>query len=303
MKNAYLQIALLLFIPSCLPSTNAQKKKDSKALPTVTTKLPVATQWTLDAAGPTQRAGVTAVMLLICPQTQMKGTGFLIENGLVVTNAHVIAGCSAEQMVAQTTLGTIVKFTRAVTDTNVDLALLKPSEAMSGGLQLSDSDALTVGTAVFTWGFPLQFNGPAPLLSAGYLSGFLEDGAGPAKVKHIVIDGAINPGNSGGPLFMAGNGKVIGIVVAKFLPYSTSVQKIINAMALNKTGVIYTSTEPNGTSQSFTEGQLVADVLQEYYNGTQVMIGEAIYVSELKDLIATRAKELDNPPGVSTTVH
>ena len=48
-------------------------------------KMPVATQWTLEAAGPVQKTEINAVMLLVCSQSEMKGTGFLIDKGLVVT--------------------------------------------------------------------------------------------------------------------------------------------------------------------------------------------------------------------------
>jgi S1-C subfamily serine protease len=56
------------------------------------TKIPVSTQWTLEAAGPVQQTEINSVMLLFCPVTSMKGTGFLIDKGLIVTNNHVVAG-------------------------------------------------------------------------------------------------------------------------------------------------------------------------------------------------------------------
>jgi len=256
-------------------------------------KMPVATRWTYDATPATERNGVTTVLILACPQTQMKGTGFVINGGIVVTNAHVLKGCSAEQMVGMTTFGTPVSFVKAVTDANVDLALLKPVQSLGNGLELAETDNLLIGSPIYTWGFPLNFNGPAPLLSTGFLSGFTEDGVGAVKVKHLIIDGAINPGNSGGPVFLAGSSKVVGIVVAKFLPYSPAVEQIIGAMANSSSGFLYASQLPDGSKKTYSEGQLVAEVLQEYYNGTQVMIGEAINVSELKSLVAAHARELD----------
>jgi len=256
------------------------------------TKLPAATQWTLEAAGPVQQAEINAVMLLVCTSTKMKGTGFLIDNGLVVTNNHVVSGCNADQMMGVTSAGVQIRFLKVTADPDVDLALLKPSQKMIGGLHLASGEKPPVGTSVSTWGYPLQFNGPTPLLSTGYIAGFIEDGIGAKKVKHLVINGAINPGNSGGPLFITGSDKVIGIVVAKFLPYSPYVQKAINVMSNNQNGFQYTGTDASGQSITMSEAQVVATVLQEFYNGTQVMIGEAISVSELKALLILKEAEM-----------
>src|SRR5712692_7035158 len=72
--------------------------------------IPTATQWTLDAAGPTQRSAIRSVFLMYCPNSKMKGTGFLLKNGLVVTNEHVVAGCNAQQMLALSSMGSEVRF-------------------------------------------------------------------------------------------------------------------------------------------------------------------------------------------------
>jgi hypothetical protein len=82
-------------------------------------------------------------------------------------------------------------------------------------------------------GYPLAFNGPAPILSTAILAGFTEDGIGLKKVKHLILNGAINPGNSGGPLFQGNDDEVVGIVVAKYLPFSPPVQTLITLLASN----------------------------------------------------------------------
>src|SRR5258706_7374395 len=61
---------------------------------------PTAVQWTIDAAGPTQRTAIKSVVLLYCPNTNNKGTGFLLREGLIVTNNHVVEGCTAAEMQA-----------------------------------------------------------------------------------------------------------------------------------------------------------------------------------------------------------
>jgi hypothetical protein len=273
-------------------SAQVMKDKDSTDDQSPTSA-PIATQWTLDAAGTVQRAGIKAVLMLYCPVSGMKGTGFLIDNGLVVTNNHVVAPCSAQQMIGLSSLGKQVKFRKVATDVTVDLALLRPSEQLSGGLHLAaPAENPPVGISVSTWGYPLNFNGPAPLLSTGYIAGFIEDGAGVKKVKHLVIDGAFNPGNSGGPLFKANDDKVIGIVVAKFLPFPPAVEQTIIMMSKVGSGVIYTGTDATGKPTSISEAQIVASVLQEFYKGTQVMIGEAISVAELRAMLVSKEAEL-----------
>ncbi len=73
---------------------------------------------------------------------------------------------------------------------------------------MSTDNDVRIGHQVDTWGFPLIYNGPAPLLSVGYVSGLYEaaesnfcdktKNSQGLKFKHIVVNGAFNPGNSGG---------------------------------------------------------------------------------------------------------
>jgi Trypsin-like peptidase domain len=254
--------------------------------------IPTAVQWTLDAAGPTQRAAIKSVVLLYCPKTNMKRTGFLLSSGLIVTNYHVVEGCSADDVKANPFGAQEFEFSKMATDKDVDLALLRPSKHLSGGLELGPDQDLLIGTPVNTWGFPLMYNGPAPLLIVGYVAGYVKDGESGKEVKHIVVNGAFNPGNSGGPLFRANDSKVIGVVVAKFHLYPPMVTQIIQAMANAKSGVMYQGTDDHGNPVSYTEGQETAMVLKEFYKTTQVMIGEAISVSELRAFINRRKAEV-----------
>lgn len=146
---------------------------------------------------------------------------------------------------------------------------------------------LEVGSVVRTWGHPLGYSGPAPLLSVGYLSGFIahQVGSNPA-VKHIVVNAAFNSGNSGGPLFAGSDSQVVGVVVSKALPLFTPfVQSAIQAFANNQSGVVFNGTGPDGRAITMVESQLVAHVVASLRDMAQVMIGEAIAVEELKAFI------------------
>ncbi|EJE8536058.1 trypsin-like peptidase domain-containing protein [Vibrio parahaemolyticus] len=248
--------------------------------------IPVSTQWTLDAAGETGRSSVESVYMIVCPATGSKGSGFLIEGGLIVTNEHVVSNCNAHQITAVSAFGEPIAISQVWIDKARDLAILRPSKHLAGGLELATSTELSVGESVVTWGYPLGYNGPAPLLSVGYLAGFQNYQLPRGNKKHLVVNGAFNSGNSGGALFRASDNKVIGIVVSKHAPISQYHQNAIDVLAENSSGVCFTYTDEHGNQKSFVESQIVADLLVHMRSLTQVMIGEAIAVEELIALLS-----------------
>lgn len=230
--------------------------------------------------------------MIVCQATGSKGSGFLIENGLIVTNEHVVRGCDARQIFAHSAYGKAIRISQLWIDSNRDLAILRPAEILTGGLALGDSSTLQVGESVMTWGYPLGYNGPAPLLSVGYLAGFMLHQTGVLEKKHLVVNGAFNSGNSGGALFRSSDNMVIGVVVSKHAPISQYHQSAIEALAKNSSGVTYTATNENGDIKGFVESQLVAELLTHMRSLTQVMIGEAVAIEELKAMIS----EIDLTP-------
>ena len=286
-------LALGLGVPAC----RAQESEKPSTTPT-------AVEWTITAAaGPVQRTAIKSVFLLLCTKTQMKGTGFLLSNGLIVTNNHVVEGCTKEEMFADPwSQADVFGFTKMVTDTTRDLALLHPAKHLTGGLELAptaEQDPL-LETSVETWGFPLNYNGRAPLLSVGYVAGYVKDGEKGKEVKHVVVNGAFNPGNSGGPLLRNKDNKVIGVVVAKILLYPPFVKNLITALNNNKFGMMYNASDDHGNPKldaqgkpvEYSEAQIVAAVLEQFYNTSQVMIGEAISVSELRAFLKEKQAEV-----------
>lgn len=247
--------------------------------------IPISTQWTLDAVGNVGRLAVKSVFMIYCEKTSSKGTGFLLRNGYIITNEHVIRDCQANEIIAFSPLGDRVSFSMLIVDARRDLAILAPAKSLDGGLLLATDQEIEIGNIVSTYGFPLGYNGPAPLLSVGYLSGFMEHLTGSKSKKHLVVNGAFNPGNSGGPLFKSNDDKVVGIVVSKHAPLSQFHHSAIQALAANQNGVVFQATDPQGRNRTFVESQIVADLLSYFRDLTQVMIGEAVAVSELKDLL------------------
>jgi S1-C subfamily serine protease len=248
----------------------------------INNSIPISTKWLLDAVGEIGRSAINSVCLIVCTKTNSKGTGFLIKSGHIITNWHVIRDCNVTEVVAISSNGKIILFQNMLLDKNRDLAILKTTEQLGKGLEIIDQN-INVGTQVLTWGYPLGYNGPPPILSVGYLAGFSGDRKdGTSKViKHYVINAAFNPGNSGGPLFISGNDKVVGVVVAKHAPITSFLAAAIETLSKNSSGIVFTALDEKGSVKQFVESQLVAIVLEYFKNMTQVVIGEAIAGSEL----------------------
>lgn len=248
-------------------------------------------RWTLDAVGPEQRRAVGALLLLLCPDTGSKGTGFLLDSGEVLTTAHVVAGSTARTVVGVDATGDHVVFRDLAVDRRRDLAALFPLRRLKGGLSLTrDESALAPGMAVSTWGYPLGHLGTTPLLSVGYLAGFAAADSARGPVKQLVVNGAFNAGNSGGPLFRAGEAEVIGVVTSKHVPLPPFVSSAIEALSANARGSSYTARNARGEERQYVESQLVAEVFAYLHSLAQVMIGQAVCASEVRRFLENLAR-------------
>jgi serine protease Do len=147
------------------------------------------------------------------------GSGFVIhEDGLVLTNEHVVRGASAVVV----TLADGRDFDGEVvgTDEVNDLALIRlaTNGATLPVAPLGRSDDLLIGEWVVAIGNPFGqlLSNPEPTVTAGVISGIgrnivpgVADNRG-YYLGMIQTDASINPGNSGGPLVNA-RGEVIGV--------------------------------------------------------------------------------------------
>jgi S1-C subfamily serine protease len=271
-------------------------------------QVPIDTQMTLDAAPPIQKPVIRSIIYLECKKANRKGTAFIVSGGIVVTAAHVVCGCGAADLTAQTALGQPVEFSVLVRDEDRDLAALRPKTTLQGGLELAPAEETPPGERVNTWGYPLIYNGPAPLLSVGYVSGYYQAGednfcdptqnAKNVKFKHIVVNGGFNPGNSGGPLFVFGQSKVIGVVIWKRIAFSNQVQVAIDGFHSPhgaSLGGRFSERQADGTSRGISDEEVIARVLEEFYNKVQVDIGEAVSASELRKFLKEKAVDLSSP--------
>jgi S1-C subfamily serine protease len=145
------------------------------------------------------------------------GTGFFVtREGHLVTNNHVIEGCTNIQIKPANGLPLAARI--LARDTTNDLALLKADyiaekvATVRAGVRL--------GEAVAAFGFPLNSvlasSGNFTLGNVTALAGIGDD------TRFLQISAPVQPGNSGGPL-LDENGNVVGVVTSKLNALKTVV--------------------------------------------------------------------------------
>ena len=147
------------------------------------------------------------------------GTGVIFsEDGYILTNCHVIAGCSSCAIWISDDYGIDQQFEARVVgyDEDADLAVLKVEAEGLPAAEFGISDDLQVGDPVYAIGNPLGVE----------LRNTLTDGIVSAINRDVDVDGvtmtliqttaALNSGNSGGPLINQ-YGQVIGINTIKMM--------------------------------------------------------------------------------------
>jgi uncharacterized membrane protein required for colicin V production len=127
----------------------------------------------------------------------VEGSGWVAERGLVVTNAHVVAGISKPRVDTETGQA-FVSSVVAFDETN-DLAVLRVPGLGAAPLVLAPPER---STAVALVGYPR--NGPLTRTPGrlGGTAGVLSRdayGRGPVRRQMTAIRGAVEPGSSGGP--------------------------------------------------------------------------------------------------------
>ncbi|WP_375750139.1 serine protease [Vibrio sp. HN007] len=179
--------------------------------------------------------GIGTHSRLASPNTQLRGTGFVIGNGqFVATNAHVIPdvlnSAIKEKLVVLAGTGRRpnVKFANVVAlDKSHDLAILKISGKKLKPLTLSDKTVREGESIAFT-GFPIgSVLGLYPVTHRGIISSITPIVI-PAKSSRDLtitqlkqlkdpymvyqLDATAYPGNSGSPVYSQDTGQVIAVI-------------------------------------------------------------------------------------------
>jgi S1-C subfamily serine protease len=205
--------SLNALLPPSGPVLNALNRVDpapSIAGPTTPVSPPnpgVATDPDVDRAG----RSVVRVLGTACG-LGVEGSGWVVRPGLVVTNAHVVAG---EDDTTVTTIdGASLEATPVHYDPSNDLALLRIDAPLIPALEITQDPQR--GSAGAVLGYPE--NGPYAVSAAriGDTSDVISEdsyGEGPIQRPIAFLRGSVRSGNSGGPL-VDSNGQVMATVFA-----------------------------------------------------------------------------------------
>ena len=146
------------------------------------------------------------------------GTGFLVQEGVVVTNDHVVEPASRIAVVVSDertvdALGVIAR------DPDNDLALLKVPALGVPPLPVETSATLEPGDRIIVLGNPLGLSGT---VSDGIVAALRPQGLGPEsrdffeKTPLVQITAPISSGSSGSPVLNS-RGAVVGVAVSQYV--------------------------------------------------------------------------------------
>lgn len=146
------------------------------------------------------------------PEREVRGLGSGVivdaEEGLVLTNAHVIA--DAEEIRVRLSDDREVEAELVGSDPDSDVAVLRIDADNLVAVEMGDSDSLEVGDFVVAIGNPF---GLRQTVTSGIVSALGRSGLGNRYENFIQTDASINRGNSGGALVDLA-GRLVGINTA-----------------------------------------------------------------------------------------
>ncbi|MEO0498098.1 MAG: Do family serine endopeptidase [Pseudomonadota bacterium] len=240
-----------------------------------------------------------------------QGSGFFIsEDGLVVTNNHVVAG--GDQFTIVLNDGEEIEAELIGTDPRTDLAVLKAKQERDYVyVDFADQTGARVGDWVVAVGNPFGLGGT---VTAGIVSGIGRDiGSGPYD-DFLQIDAAVNRGNSGGPAFNL-SGEVIGVNTAIFSPSGGNVG-IAFAIPASTTKAVVAELVENGAVERGWLGVQIQPVTEELAEavGLEDAIG-AIVADATEDgpaevagletgdiVLSVNDQQIENPKDLATTI-
>ena len=208
------------------------------------------------------------------------GTGVIAgENGLIITNAHVIEGCASAEVTLYNNESYAALLVGA--DTVSDLALLKIDCTGLPAASFADISSLSVGDPVAAIGNPLSEEFRSTLTN-GIISaidrGMNYNGH---TMSLLQTNAAINQGNSGGALFNM-YGQVVGITNMKMMSYFSSIEGIGFAIPSSTVKAVVDQLAENGEvrgrpSIGITVGAIPQEALENYE------LPEGLYISAVAE--------------------
>jgi S1-C subfamily serine protease len=168
-----------------------------------------------------------------------------VGKGLVLTNAHVVAG---EHQTDIEENGATYRASPVLYDPSLDIAVLRTSAPLGPPLRL-DSQAVGRGTQGAILGYPED--GPLTVGSAGVMTQVAAEGRdiynnGLVTRDVYEINATVRPGNSGGPL-VGPDGSVVGVVFSRSTIYPNVGYALASPEVLQRVDQASSSTATVGT--------------------------------------------------------
>jgi S1-C subfamily serine protease len=188
------------------------------------------------------------------------GTGFLVQQGLVATNHHVVESAARIEVVLSEDK-TVEAAAIVAWDPENDLALLKLPSVERRPLSIESSRSLEPGDRVIVLGSPLGLSGT---LSEGIVAALRPHGLGAESEMSrplLQITAPISPGSSGSPVLNA-HGAVVGVAVAEMsggqnLNFAIPSDSLIALIARGGTDAVQ---RPLGSQQATTPWSYLRNV-------------------------------------------
>jgi len=210
-------------------------------------------------------------------QTLGLGSGFIIEDGLVVTNVHVIEGATSIIVKANNSDDELNSSGYVAIDKNNDLVILKVPNLTGQSLRYSTQQQ-EIGEVIYVAGNPSGLMGT---FSDGLISG-IRDFNGR---KLIQISAPISPGSSGGPVVNK-NSELIGISVGgvkegQNLNFCIPVEYLIklkqNISTLTAFNIPKNIQKTNSAYEGIKEGVIIRDIHFQTYGNKRVLESISIF--------------------------
>jgi serine protease Do len=159
--------------------------------------------------------GVRCLLHAGSPEGKRDGSGFLFHEGLVLTNAHLVAGHRLMLIVEVTNRGRF-EADLVSEDPVSDLAILRLRAAPADlpRLTFGDSSALEQGDWVVTLGRPFDLSSTVTAGLVSHVDRPLSGIGERRSTPYLQFSAAVNPGNSGGPVLDL-HGRVVGVTTAR----------------------------------------------------------------------------------------
>ena len=206
MSSPFLNAKCLMFLFAVIFSTYGTESVSALEIESVTLNR---TTPQYHSAMPQEIASIVLKSTVLIETQIGFGSGFVVDEGQVVTNHHVIENMvsGTVQLVGSTTKHTIAGV--LAVDELRDLAIVKVSGLSAPSLPLGDSDTVEIGQDVYVAGNPAGLRGT---FSTGIISAIRSEEDGSIAGELIQITAPISRGSSGGPV-VDSNAEVIGIAV------------------------------------------------------------------------------------------